>query len=1543
MKINKHIFLIVAFLFLGKVFSQTYTVTDVSPFGNTNMSMWGSGGALNLNRNIELFRLNPTIPPAEIGVIANIAGAQFGAKLYASIYIDIGSNFEVSGFEGGSIDVSYPVEIDNIIPTNNSFEKGEWITIGSDFRLRNSASLITRFPSGGSTELNFHFGFGVNVHAKICVFDCLDIPLLPPTSTTAILGAWPPVDFTIFGLYHDAVTNTFSTTYPCMAAGGFLPSICHSTLMPIDMEIPDLGLSGEIAIPQTSTTDAINGNCLSASGKDKYIQLNIDVLTYLAKMVSFIPGGQPIATIIDNLSNSYDLPGGATVSYTLFSAEFVIRNYNIQRFSYCPNVNTTMDFPLDVKFRVKNTAGSTIASGFDDKVTYHAGDDLEFKYPCNYEFLDIDPTYQIDETENSFRNQTYDSLDFSFDMAALAFSITIPKIVIFPAIHIPEICVPVPYPCPSWSNPFRWCSTTVCTPEINTPELAFGPYSIGLGPLWTTSLPLGNIKIPWFDRSWPLKNMGNYPGTTIRVVPRIYEVNLVGTNILCKGESTGSIEATITNGTPPYKYEWGNSLVRNLASKTDTWNDLIAGIYFLKVTDANGCSVFASITLTEPAKKLYTLDLSKTDVSCFSGNNGSAKIIIDGGTPPYSYSWSNGTNLDSIKNLIAGTYTLTVTDSNNCTLDTAVTILEPDIIVVTSIETTVLCNGDSTGTSELTVVGGTYPYTYLWSNGSTIKNQSKLPGGNHTVTTTDLLGCTDIHNITIVQPLNPLAITSLTKTDVNCYAGNDGTTQGAVSGGTPPYTYAWFNSSGYKLSSSLTSASNLPADTYTFLVIDSNDCQISDTISINQPIAPLSITNVITNVSCYNGIDGGIDITISGGTTNYGYSWSNGAITQDLVNVIAGIYIVTVTDNNLCVLKDTFEIIQPTDSIFIALDNITDILCFGQATGEIAVTVSGGTPSYTYSWNSGQVIEDISFVMAGNYSLTVTDANSCVLTENYILTQPAQPLSITGIVTDVNCYGGSDGGIDATISGGTAPYIFTWIDEDSIVLSHISEDISNMKSGDYTLLVTDTNGCVLPESFTINQPLNPLSLVFSKTEVNCFAGSDGSINLTVLGGTANYSYLWSNGAITQNLTNVSTGMYSVMVTDANSCTISDSVFITEPNAALQASTLAYEATCFGGDNGKINLTVAGGTLPYSYVWSNGQTTKDIDTLIAGNYTVTITDANGCIANSGGVVGQPATGLTITYNVDSVSCYSYSDGHIRVDVAGGTMPYQLQWADSMFLVSVNGNDIYNLPKGLYNIILTDGNECKTNLDILVQEPDSLIMAMAKTDALCFGSSDGSVTINVTGGTMPYSYFWNDSTTTQNRLNVEAGDYSVFVSDINGCSLTDEITVGEPGLIWMESEVTAITCREETNGEIYLLGHGGVGGFVYQWSNGETGTRITDLDTGNYVLYLEDLNGCKDTAKFTIVGNDIVCITIPNTITPNDDGINDTWIIDKLELYPNTSIKIFNEWGKILYSSKGAYSPWDGNYQGKPLPGATYYYILDLNTGDPTYNGPITIIR
>lgn len=1519
-------------MFEVNVYSQTFTSSDFAPFSTTNQSMWGSGGSLGLNQSISLFDFSPSPMGTNIGAIQGLGGFDFGMELSATLNLAIGANFVISGFDGGSIDVDYPTQINNIVPDSFSFNKGEWITIQSNHNLQPGANLVSTFPTAGRFSLDMKFGFGVNIHTKLCVFKCTTIGLLPPGNPSGILGVWPPVTFSLFSI--EQTINPSSITV--MAAGQTLAS----QPFPYFIDKPKLGIccNSFLDLPSTKTTSTFGANCVAAQGSYKYFELNLNLLKYLAPVPI-------VGSVLSNLDNTFDLPGGVTASYTLFQALFTANNNNVQEFTFCPNVNNTLSFPTDVLYKVtENISGNLLAQGFSDLITYHIGDTLKIKYPCNYEFIELTPAYSLDSTENNFTNHTFDSINFSFNMSALSFSITIPKKTIFPSFPSFTVCLTLWLPCPSWTNPFRFCKHRPCVTTPAFPGLFFGPYNIGFGPLWQDSFPLGDIKYDWFNQSWGLKGFNTVVGKPFSLKPRKYEVTLTGIDILCKNDATGSLEATVLNGAPPYNYEWDNILVNNSALSIDNITNLPAGVHFVKVTDANGCSVFASYTLNEPAQELGVVNLVWEDVKCYNGSDAAANILMNGGTSPYNYIWSNGSVFDSISNVPIGNYTLTVTDTNGCTLDTNLVIDQPDSIsIIVGNITNVLCKTDTTGNAIISVTGGSPTYSYLWSDGSTNQNLNNVPAGNYSVIVSDLNTCSNTQTLIITEPATPIIINSLVGTSVSCFGGNNGNITATVSGGVAPYSYAWFNSTGIQLSSSINIANNLIADTYQLIATDSNGCSTSQPMVINEPAAPINATFITSDVSCSGGNNGTINMTTTGGSIPYNsYNWSNGTTLEDNLNVFSGTHIITITDSKLCVYSDTIIINEPTDSLSIPNFSTVNILCFSDATGNVDITPFGGTVPYNYSWSSGQNTEDINNVVAGNYTVTVTDTNGCITIESYLLTEPTNPLNTTNTFVNVSCFGGADGSIDLTVTGGTSPYSYQWSNQDSLILSTTQQDIFGLEFGVYTVLITDTNGCQIYSSITVTEPSAPVSSTITATAVNCFAGRDGSINLTPNGGTIPYTFLWSNGDFTEDLTGLPTGWFNVVITDSNLCTSTDSIFISEPSAPLSASTITSNVNCNGGGDGGIQSFVNGGTTPYTFLWSNGETTQNIDSLTIGVYTLDITDVNGCIANSGGIINQP-TAIAITNTVDSVSCFEFSDGHINVGVTGGTMPYQLQWADSSFLLSQYANDLYNITSGLYTIIVTDGNECEIRQDIVVFQPDTMDITYQTKDVSCFGGNDGTITTFIIGGTTPYTYFWNDSITTPNRDSLVVGNYSVVVSDYNNCTIEEFVQITSPEDILITGEITEISCKDAIDGEIYVLASGGTGSFMYQWATGELGQSLNELAASNYEIYVTDANGCMDTLMLILKPSELTCIQVSNTITSNGDGINDTWIIDKMELYPNASVQIFNKWGNLLYVSKGTYAPWDGTYNGSPLPSATYYYVINLSDGSPAITGPITIIR
>ncbi len=1492
------------------VSGQTSSITHTVPFATVNQNMWGPNNSnLGLNINLQLFRVNPSPLSGTLGSISSFyvpywnSTYYFGAQFSYSFKLDMGAYYRIQGFDSGKVDVAYPIDVTYTYPSANTFNKGEWITITSNYTVLSAANITTHYPNSGYRKigLDLDVGLQASLSGNFCFLQCNNSTILPTT------GIWPKQIFPVF-----QITNTATSPDPNMFS--------------------QFGITGNMNLPYVTTNSWINNKCLFARGEDNYIDFNLDIFKFLSKV--YAPFG--------NLSGTYSFGNGGTFTYNIFSAWLSMRVYNKQRFRFCPSVNTTLSFPTYLYFKVSDPITNTVKqSGFNNSVTYHVGDKLEIRYPCNFEFLEIKSGYEIDNTEDNFSNNTYDSIAFSLNMEALKFNIYIPGYQIFPG-YSRTFCITYPSVC-NWKPCIKKKCWTISWPPVTSP-----PINLNYGPLWTYSIPLGGVNaLTWVDDSWPLEGFSSYDSSMFQsfiLTPKPYLAQVTGTDILCKNDSTGSIVVNITNGTPPYTYEYDNFTTNTTTATTDSITGLNAGTHYVKVTDSNGCVVFDNINLNEPDYLLQLVNLNITPVSCYNGANGQAQATLFGGTSPYTYNWSNGSLADSATGLVAGNYTLSVIDSNNCSIDTSFVITQPDSIFISGNLQHITCKGASTGSISLTVSGGNYPYSYLWNTGDTTANLSQLSAGVYSVTVTDRKNCSKNTSFTLTEPATFPTVNTISVTDVSCFGGNNGNITVNASGGSGNLSYQYFDQNGFLLSFNGNTASNLNAGNYTIIISDSNGCSTDTNIVISEPNTPLSFTYSKNNVNCYGDATGSITVYPAGGTSPYTYTWNTGATTQNLSNLIAGTYTLTLTDANNCTFTDSIIITQPENPLSVSDTIISNVLCYGQNTGFINTTVSGGTLPYQIAWNTGETTRDIDSLTAGNYTITITDSLNCILSETYTITEPAAPLSVSGNITHVNCFGDSTGAIYALAQGGTPGYSYQWATQDSVIISNYTPALNNLTAGNYTLLVTDSNGCSTQSNFTVSQPAQALNSNFSVDSVKCFGNTDGNIYTVTTGGNGGYQYNWSNGSTSSDLQNIASGWYSVIITDTKGCSFTDSVFVGQPAAPIAASTQAFDVLCYNGNSGKILLAVSGGTPPYLFAWSNGETSQNIDSLTTGSYSVTITDANGCLATSGAFVGQPNAPLSITYSVDSVTCFNYTDGHINISISGGTMPYQMQWADSLFLLSQYGNDIYNLATGFYDIIVTDGNGCLTQETIFVPQPDSMFVILNATPVLCYGDSSGSVFSTVTGGTQPYSYLWNDSTTLPFLNNVPAGYYSLTVNDINNCRVKNNIQVSQPDPIYFDFDVSQITCRDKNDGTIYVQANGGVGNFIYQWANGKYGQELTDLGEGEYTVVVTDANNCSDTLTLVLYNSDISCIDIPNSITPNGDGINDTWIIDNIEMFPNAVLKIYNQWGVYIYETRGNnFIPWDGTYHNEPLPSATYYYILDLGNGEPPLTGPINIVR
>ena len=926
----------------------------------------------------------------------------------------------------------------------------------------------------------------------------------------------------------------------------------------------------------------------------------------------------------------------------------------------------------------------------------------------------------------------------------------------------------------------------------------------------------------------------NYGPVTITEPTEIIVISST-TNETCFGDADGTASVSVSGGTPGYTYLWSDGQTNATA------NNLIAGDYTVTVMDANDCPSTTTLTveLTNPQ---IVITGTSTSVSCFGGNDGSATVTVNTGNGPFSYSWSNGGNSATNLNLIAGDYTVTVTGANGCTSVTTVSVSEPPALIVTTTTTTnVLCNGGSDGSITVSSTGGTGSTTYSWSNGETTETISNLSAGTYTVTATDNNGCTATTSATITEP-NQLAASG-SGTDVTISGGNDGTATVTPSGGTPGYTYSWSDGQ------TTATAINLSAGTYTVTVTDSNGCTTTTIVIINEPL-----TLTITSTSSACGLnEGTATVTASGGTPGYTYLWSDGQTSATATGLAGGSYTVTVTDSN-GLTSTTSVTVASSNSSIIATTSHSNETCVGSSDGHVAVSTSGGVGQMTFEWSNGATTDIVNNLSAGTYTVTVTDQNGCTASSTEII-----ELSPEGIWVDITttnaCFGGGSGTATAIVTTGVAPYTYAWSNGGN------TPTITNLSAGDYTVTVTDTNGCIGIFTTTISEESQIIATTSHSNET-CVGSSDGHVAVSTSGGLGQMTYAWSNGATTDVVNNLSAGTYTVTVTDENGCTASSTEIIELSPEGIWVDITTTHVSCFNGNDGSATAIVTTGVAPYTYAWSNGGNTPTITNLSAGDYTVTVTDSNGCIGVFTTTVTQP-TQLIATTTSTNTTC-GLATGTATVTATGGTLGYTYLWSNGQTTQNING-----LLAGTYTATVTDANGCTSVSSTTITNMDLVIVTtVSTTDPSGPGASDGSIDIDVTGGSN-YTYMWSNSATTQDITGLMAGCYTVTVTDGAGvCAAIDTICIG--CMLDLTVTTTNNDCLNNSIGTATATITSSCSSttYTYSWTTGTgafvgTTQTLTGLLNGTYVVTVTDGDGLTVTGTGVVTGSGGITSSVTQT--------------------------------------------------------------------------------
>lgn len=905
-------------------------------------------------------------------------------------------------------------------------------------------------------------------------------------------------------------------------------------------------------------------------------------------------------------------------------------------------------------------------------------------------------------------------------------------------------------------------------------------------------------------------------------------------NVTCNGANDGSMTASMIGGSAPFTYSWSPS-----GQSVSNAVGLGAGTYTCEITDFYGCKAMIAGTITQPS--VLTAVMNSNNVKCYGTSTGTISAAGTGGTGPYTYLWPTiPSTLSTVANVAIGDYSCTITDVNNCVITASITVTQPTSITLTSTVTAANCN-QANGSATVIATGGVSgAYTYTWSSGANTPSQGSLFAGTYTIQVQDANNCIEIVSATIPNTAGPsLSVTS--QTNVSCFGGNNGIVTTSVTGGVGPYIYSWSNGNVSPI------ANNLTAQIYTCSVTDQAGCVASTNVTITQP-TQLTVSILSTDPKCFGAANGYGIAAALGGTPTYTYSWTGLGGSNPTSNpIMAGSYGVNVTDANGCIATSSMTLVNPP--AMATSISFTNVSCFSACNGSAVATSTNAIGVVDYFWVGGSTPftgQAPTGLCAGTYTMVATDQNTCTASSIITITEPTvltANISSTGSVT---CNGGNNGFAVVTPGGATPAYSYVWSGTASA--NGNSANANNLPAGTYTVTVTDDHGCSTTANTTIIEPA-PFATTLTTTDAKCNGVCDGTANIAFSGGSGTTTFLWEPGLQSGNfVNNLCAGGQTVTITSNGACPSVLTFTLTEP-ALLTAAVTSSNSNC-GQPNGKTCAVVGGGTSPLVYQWSNAVSTLCNNNIVAGAYTFTVTDANGCTANSSGLINDVTGPVIAITSQTNVSCFNGTNGAANTTITGGVPTYTLSWSGGQTI----GNPS-DLNAGLHNVTVVDAAGCIGTASVSITEPTQLVSAIGSfTNVTCNSLSNGGATMLANGGTTPYSYSWTPSGQISALLtNVPANNYTGVITDANGCVSSSSVTISEPqALVMTTSSFTNISCFGGSNGQIITAVQGGNPGYTYSWTPTQTGNSgvIGSLLAGNYALTVIDSKTCTINANFTI---------------------------------------------------------------------------------------------
>ena len=745
-------------------------------------------------------------------------------------------------------------------------------------------------------------------------------------------------------------------------------------------------------------------------------------------------------------------------------------------------------------------------------------------------------------------------------------------------------------------------------------------------------------------------------------------ISVTAPDLACGGYSNGVATVLVVGGATPVTYAWEEIIIGSPMGTTQTITGLIPGVYVVTVTDVNGCVAIDGEEIDAPPG--INAAIVTTMATC-GGTDGTATVYVQGGVTPYSYSWFSGATTAAVSNLGAAIVSVTITDANGCLGVDINAVQNAGGVSISMTSGDLSCNGANDGWASVTLSGGVTPYQYIgWTDILTGTNYGSslsitgLAAGLYVITVVDANSCATFYGDNIDSP-DALTVT-VDGTDETVGGANDGSVWSNVAGGTSPYVYAWSNGS------TTASMSGIPPANYVLVVTDDNGCGGTDFYMVNGAFSCTMTVNVTATDGTCDQYGYGVAST-TGATGTVFYMWSNGGIGDYTDFYWDGTFSVSATDMNGCLAVASVTVTN-LPSLNYTFTN-TEPSC-GSNDGEIVIINASGATPFTYIWANGMTTDTITGLAPGAYLVTATDANGCTRWTGTGLANIGAP-TITLNIDNVNCEGGSDGAVTVTATGGATPYTYAWsdIDDMSIILGTDST-MSNLTANLYIVTVTDANGCISLDGESVQEP-GIIEIALYTSNATNVSATDGWATASVSGGSGTgYTYLWSEGTTAASAMNLVSGTYSITVTDSNGCTNVASGVVNYDGGCLMNINIIniQNASNVGGTDGSATASVTGGDGVYAYTWSGGLTLNSATAqgLVAGSYSVTVTDGSGCSVIGSVAITEPGTSIVVEFtNETTLTVYpNPSNGRFQVKFENATRAvYELK------IVNMVGQIVY----------------------------------------------------------------------------------------------------------------------------------------------------------------------------------------------------------------------------------------------------------------------------